>query len=124
MENNEIKEKLICALKSNVDKLCLNYNSSVLFFTYGETTTDSIKIYIARKVVGHTESVHYEKTWWGGRKEILTKNDVYEHYHEVSGFGHTFEVDSKLFEEINNLYLDYVLNCKFEKLNSLCKNNS
>lgn len=112
MENLELKDKLLYALKSNIDdiKQSFYWNSSGMCAGY---TLENIALYTDCKPITLTTKGKY---FWQTRTETVYK-DVYK----IDFGAEEIEITKEEYEEIINLRQEKNKEKQLETLNKLCK---
>jgi hypothetical protein len=114
MENLELKEKLLCALRNNIEdiKPVFHWNSVGLGDGY---KLGDIVLYVDSKPFTRTKERMY---FWQSKTETIYK-DIYRIDYGLE----KVEITKEEYEEIINLRQEKIKEKQLEELDKLCKNN-
>lgn len=113
MENLELKEKLLCALRNNIEdlKYTFHWNSIGLGSAY---KLSNIILYVDSKPFTRTKERKY---FWQRKTETIYK-DVYK----IDFGSESIEITKEEYEEIINLRQEKIKEKQLKELNKLCNN--
>lgn len=114
MENLELKEKLLCALRNNIEdiKPTFHWNSTGVGGGY---KLSNIILYIDSKPLTKTTKGKY---FWQTKTER-----IFEDIFKINFGLESIEITKEEYEEIINLHREKIKERQIEELDKLCKNN-
>lgn len=130
MEDNELKEKIICALKSNIDSLKKERRGGCGYSEWLQLNSGELEIRLYKaskyKIETFPESRIIKDRWWKCKmvEAVEVDKEVFDYnYGRIHLNGkYIFDTTREEYEEIIKLRVEKIKERQLEELNKLCNN--
>lgn len=130
MEDNELKEKILCAIKNNIDSFKKERRGGCGYSEWLQLNGEGLEIRLYKaskyKTQSSTKTNIIKSAWWRAeRKEIIEVDEEifdYNYGRIYLNGNYVFDTTKEEYEEIIKLRGEKIREKQLEELNKLCNN--